>query len=61
MDGFKKRYDESVLERRNLENRKELMKIRMVRASELTSALDVEKVNSNLLIFFELNKYFLFF
>ena len=45
MDGFKRRYDESVLERRNLENRKELMKIRMVRAAELTSALDVEKVN----------------
>ena len=44
LENFKKKYEESVNERRSLEERKELMKTRMNRATELTSALDTEKV-----------------
>lgn len=43
---FEKKYSESLNERQALENRKELMKIRMNRAFELTSALEIEKVCS---------------
>ena len=44
MNNFKKSYEESVNQRRTLENRKELMKTRMKRALVLTMALDTEKV-----------------
>jgi hypothetical protein len=44
LSNFKKRYDDNVRERQTLENRKELMRTRMSRAYELTSALDTEKV-----------------
>jgi hypothetical protein len=44
LDEFQKNYDDSLNERDTLEKRKELMKLRMIRASELTSALDTEKV-----------------
>ena len=56
LDSFKKKYDDSVKERKTLENRKELMKDRTVRGSELTSALDIEKVLTFFLefrVFFE--------
>lgn len=43
LNNFKRRYEESVNEKRILENRKELMRSRMQRAVELTEALDTEK------------------
>jgi uncharacterized protein involved in tolerance to divalent cations len=50
LSGFKKRYEDSINERKSLENRKELMKSRTIRGSELTSALDIEKVNLIVLV-----------
>ncbi len=44
MDEFEKKYAESLKEKQALENRKELIKVQMNRATELTSALDIEKV-----------------
>ena len=44
LDEFKQKYAECAAERSALERRKELMKARMIRATELTTALDTEKV-----------------
>jgi dynein heavy chain, axonemal len=38
------KYDESLNERKLFENRKEMIKTRLERASELTKALETEKV-----------------
>lgn len=44
LENFQRKYDESLNERKALEERKELMRARMERALELTSSLDIEKV-----------------
>jgi dynein heavy chain len=44
LNQFQMQYQSSVEEKKKLENRKELMRSRMNRALELTSALDTEKV-----------------
>lgn len=38
-------YNDSLNELEKIQNRKEVMRLRLQRASELTTALDVEKVN----------------
>lgn len=48
LDTFERKYSESLAEKQALEDRRELMKVRMSRATELTSALDIEKVIYNL-------------
>ena len=44
LEDLKRKYEESLLAKQSLEDRKELMKLRMARALELTAALDTEKV-----------------
>lgn len=44
LDNLKKKYADSLQEKQSLENRTELMKLRMLRAMELTTALGTEKV-----------------
>jgi hypothetical protein len=41
---MQKKYQDSLNERKNLENRKEIIRMRLKRAVDLTEALDVEKV-----------------
>ena len=41
---MQRKYEESVNERKHLENRKDIIRLRLQRAADLTEGLDVEKV-----------------